>query len=92
MTSMSRVTVRTQLSQYGVRLTGQVIRTVDRVVANGVPDLLHDALPAHVLRVPGVRDDPAELVVVVVVLPAVDSTANADVLLADVRARRTRKR
>ena len=61
-------------------MTGQVIRTVDRVVADGVPDLLHDALPAHVLRVPRVRDDPAELVVVVVVLPAVDSATDADVL------------
>ena len=56
--------------------------TVDRVVADSVADLLHDTLPAKVLRIPRVRDHPAELVVVVIVLPAVDRATDTNVLCA----------
>ena len=56
--------------------------TVNRVVANGLADLLDNPLPAHILGIPRVRDDPAEFAVVVVDFPAVDSSADADVLRA----------
>ena len=81
-TSMSSVTVRQAYKSREEDAESETRRTVYGVVAYGVANLLDHALPANVLRVPGVRDDPAELAVVVVDLPAVDSSADADVLRA----------
>ena len=81
-TSMSSVTMRQACKPREEDRESETRRTVYGVVAHGVADLLDHALPANVLRVPGVRDDPAEFAVVVVDFPAVDSSADADVLRA----------
>ena len=57
-------------------------RTVHRVVADGVPDVLDDALPADLLDVIRVRDHEASLVVLIIPAPGVDRAPNANVLCA----------
>ena len=57
-------------------------RTVHGVVADGVPDVLDDALPADLLDVPRVRDHEASLVVLIIPLPAEGRAPDADVLCA----------
>ena len=69
----------------GVKVTiyvpyGYLQRTVNRVIANCVSNLINDALPANILEVFRVRDDEADFVVVLVVFPVIDSTTDADVL------------
>lgn len=54
--------------------------TIHRVVANGVADVLDNALPAAILDVISVRDDESNLSVVILVVPAVQVVTNADVL------------
>ena len=66
------------VSYYGQMQTDG--RTVDRVVANGLLYFLHDALPANIFSLPSVRDNETTLVVVFIVFPAADSSADSNVL------------
>ena len=54
--------------------------TIHRIIPDSLPDPLHDTFPSNVLELVRMRDHEADLVVVVVVIPAVQSAANADVL------------
>lgn len=55
--------------------------TVYRVVSDCITDSFHYPLPAHFLNVLRVRDDEANVVVVLFVVPSVQAVADADVLL-----------
>lgn len=77
-TSMSKETTRRGLAAINARW--QLPLTVHRVVSYSLLDLLHDALPPDVLDLVGMRDHEADFIIVVVVLPAVQCAANADML------------
>ena len=53
---------------------------VDWVVTNSLPDGLDDASPANLLDVFRVRDDESDIAVVLLVIPPVQSVADADML------------
>ena len=58
------------------------IRTVYGVITNSIADELHDSAPTNLFDVFCVRNDKSYVRVVLVVRPAVNVVANADVLQA----------
>lgn len=54
--------------------------TVDRIVSNGVPYLLDYTLPATFFDIVGIRDYKASFIVVFLVIPAMKSVTNTDML------------
>ena len=63
-----------------VSTNGKLALTVDRVVANSVSDILHDTTPSDLLYVLSMGDNETDIVIVVIITPAVNQISDTNML------------